>query len=528
MKKNALSLAVASSVAALTMASAQAAMYLNPEGTGEVLLFPFYNAENGNATNMHIVNTSATETKAVKVRFLEYKASYEVLDFNLYLSPRDHFAFGVVMDPNGTGGAIITQDNSCTVPALGSANGDFTGTTVENADGSVTRTQPFVNYEFLKYQNAAGTTVPFVDSDVSRTLRGHVEVIEMGVVKNMGLSTFPTDSERAAQFASFAKHDASGVPANCAGLAAAFVQGAWSATAETELGLGPSFMVTAPTGGLYGIAYHINVEDAAAYGFEPAAIEDWSSVQQHANPGTIDPSLSAGDNSSWVLDEGTARLLEFTGNNIDAVSSLFMTNKIHNDVQLNSAIGGMTDWVTTFPTKRDYVTTGYGPKLPSARAPFTSSYAGAILNPAETAYVEKLACEGVSITTTDREEASVTGGNSFSPAPPDQAGNVICDEQHTAAWGAGSASALNVERGLFNLGFGYTEGWGTYTFGSGDANSLCADGSGNSTDDCLLGLPAMGFAAYKYANGSTGSVMMNYGHVAEHKTNTLFSGSALE
>ena len=62
-------------------------MYSNPEGTGEVLLFPFYDAENGNATNMHIVNTTE-KVKAVKVRFLEYKASYEVLDFNLYLSQR--------------------------------------------------------------------------------------------------------------------------------------------------------------------------------------------------------------------------------------------------------------------------------------------------------------------------------------------------------------------------------------------------------------------------------------------------------
>ena len=46
MKKNILSLAVASSVAGLAV-SAQAAMYVNPEGTGEVLLFPYYNAQNG-------------------------------------------------------------------------------------------------------------------------------------------------------------------------------------------------------------------------------------------------------------------------------------------------------------------------------------------------------------------------------------------------------------------------------------------------------------------------------------------------
>jgi len=97
MKKNILSLAVASSVAGLAV-SAQAAMYLNPEGTGEVLLFPYYNAQNGNQTSMSIVNTNP-EAKAVKVRFMEYVNSQEVLDFNLYMSAGDHFSFTIFQDP---------------------------------------------------------------------------------------------------------------------------------------------------------------------------------------------------------------------------------------------------------------------------------------------------------------------------------------------------------------------------------------------------------------------------------------------
>ena len=120
MKKNILSLAVATSVAGAAV-TAQAAMYLNPEGTGEVLLFPYYNAQNGNETSMHIVNTSASEAKAVKVRFLEYVNSQEVLDFNLYLSPSDHFSFTIFQQ--GDGGAIVTADNSCTVPELGTGSG---------------------------------------------------------------------------------------------------------------------------------------------------------------------------------------------------------------------------------------------------------------------------------------------------------------------------------------------------------------------------------------------------------------------
>ena len=516
MKKNALSLAVASGVAALTMASAQAAMYLNPEGTGQVLLFPFYDAENGNSTAMHIVNTT-DKVKAVKVRFLEYKASYEVLDFNLYLSPKDHFAFAVVMDPNGTGGAIRTTDNSCTVPALGSANGDFAGTTVTEG-GVTTRTQPFVNYEFLK-STVGGVSVPFVDADVARTLRGHVEVIEMGVV---GDATFtdnpPKPTELAAQYATFATHDAAGMPANCAGLDTAFAAGAWATKPESE--------VTAPTGGLYGLAYHLNLEDAAAWGFEPAAIADWSDAQVHALPGSEDPNLGMGTAKSIIVEGGATTTIDYSKNGFDAVSSLFMTDKIMNDVMLNSTIGGQTDWVTTFPTKRHYVTNLYDAADP-VKAPFTSAYDGVYLNAAGTEYLEKRSCEPVSAVNVDREEAAVTSGNSFSPKPPGAAGNVLCDEQNVVAWGAGATSAMGVTRDLSSLGFAYTEGWSTWTFGN--TKQLCGTDV-NSTDGdpvvCLAGLPAMGFAAYKYANGSTGSVLMNYGHAADHKTNVNGSGLA--
>lgn len=521
MKKNALSLAVATSVAALSVGTVQANMYLNQEGTGEVLLFPFFDAENGNATNMHIVNTTS-DVKAVKVRFLEYKSSYEVLDFNLYLSPKDHFAFGVIMDPNGTGGALITSDNSCTVPALGSPNNGFDGTTTENADGSITRVQPFVNFEFLSGE--------FVDDAPARTLRGHVEVIEMGVVGNGPVvnAGAPTPGESASQHATFATHGADGVPANCAGLEGSWAQGVWGSTA-TDTNPGPQFAITDPSGGLYGLSYHINVEDANAWGIEPAAIADWSGAgdKLHAVPGTVNPSLSSTSvTSSIVLENGTSTALTW-GDSIDAVSSLFMTQAIINDVMLNATIGGATDWATTFPTKRDYVTTGYTGADP-VKAPFTKPYYGTKLNAAGTAYEEKLACEPVVSTSTDREEAAKVGGNNFSPLPPGAAGNVLCDEQNTVAWGTGTESAMNVERDLYNLGFAYTEGWARWDF-DGAKNSMCpvSKGPNNVTaalTDCLIGLPAMGFAAYSYANGSAG-VLMNYGHAADHKTNVQSSAA---
>jgi len=500
MKKNLISLAVAASVAG----AAQAGMYVNPEGTGQVIMFPFYNADNGNATNMHIVNTT-DKVKAVKVRVLEYKNSYEVLDFNLYLSPKDHFAFGVIGDPNGNGAALITADNSCTVPALGSANGAFSGTQTENADGSITRIQPFVNYKYAAAKD--------VDSSIERTLTGHVEVIEMGVVNNVGTGTAAAKT----QYASFATHGATGVPANCAGLDAAWASGVWgSKVAFGNAQDGTESGVTAATGGLYGLSYHINVDAAAAFTIEPTAIDDFyasSTRGKHTDPGTEEPSLDNGQDAGVVQVDSTADKwveLDF-GGGTKAVSGILTTNTISNDVMINSTIGGQTDWVVTFPTKRTHVTK-------SAKSlvipPFVDNWRGAVVQSDGVTYKEDPACEVVTIDQWDREEAFTANSNNFSPKLSTSA-STICNEVVVWAMGAaGTASAMSASTGVINAGFPYAEGWQRLTF-----KQTSIDDAGTST---LTGLPAIGFAAYKVNNGA-----MSYGNSSVHKTSVVVSGAAL-
>jgi hypothetical protein len=484
MNKNLISLAVAASVAA--SAAVQAGQYVSPEKTGEVLLFPFYNADNGNATNMHIVNTTSV-VKAVKIRFLEYKNSDEVLDFNLYMSPKDHFAFGVIADPNGDGAAIITADNSCTVPALGSPNGAFPGTTTENDDGSITRIQPFVNYQYANDKD--------IDSSIQRTLTGHVEVIEMGVVSNAG------DAKSGKAYAAYATHGPTGVPASCAGLDKAWASGGWATDASEG--------ISAPTGGLYGLAYHINVEAAAAFGFEPTAIDDWALLAEHTNPGSLDPSITDGTTVATLHNGGV--WTDYTlPSGVQATSALLTSYSLSNDVMINAAIGGMTDWVVTFPTKRAHVDVALKANVVP---PFTDNWVG---NTKGTSPKEKPACEPVKIGQWDREEAFTAAENGFSPQP-DAVVTSICNETAIIAMGAtGTESALSVETGLTNLGFPYSEGWQTFTF----------DDAGHITQISPAfmekGLPAIGFGAYKVNNGA-----MSYGNAAEHKTENVVSSSAV-
>jgi len=180
MKKRALTVAVAATVAS----SAYAQMYVNPDKTGQYLIYPFYTADSGNQTLISVVNTT-NQAKAVKVRILEAENSWEVRDFNLYLSPEDHFSFAITLDESGAA-RLDTADSSCTVPNQLSETGTV-----------------FTNELFDDETNAA----------VERTINGHVEIIEMGQFGRWVDSAW-TETEDATIPALWL-HDSDGVPADC-------------------------------------------------------------------------------------------------------------------------------------------------------------------------------------------------------------------------------------------------------------------------------------------------------------------------
>jgi hypothetical protein len=180
-----------------------------------------------------------------------------------------------------------------------------------------------------------------------------------------------------------------------------------------------------------------------------------------------------------------------------------MTESLNNDVMVNPAVGGMTDWVVSFPTKRAHVDKA------AAVAPFTKTWTGGPLK-------ETPACEVISLAQYDREEqtfvAVVSTDLQFSPTPPDAPAAdpaKICNEVAVIAMGTpGTASALNVTTGLSTIESTYTEGWQSMLFGtSASKNSMTVGGYK------MTGLPAIGFGAYKVSNGA-----MSYGNAAEHKT----------
>ena len=543
MKKNILSLAVAASAAGMTsLATAQ--MYINTEHTGEALLFPFYSSQGGNDTLISITNTTA-DTKAVKVRIIEGQTSQETLDFNLYMSPQDHFSFAITAD--GDGAKLVTNDTSCTVPAI---------------DGE----QAFTDLLWIAEDAEVGTAE-------GREQVGYIEVIEMGQIDSA--------SAQALAILHAATGDTAGTPADCDAVvgywsvsvndAGAAVEGAWYDEANAELvdagettaSVGTTGFVGTTTvangtgawngGGLYGVATVINVAEGTAFGYDAVAIEGLveagsTSAQLHYPPGDTRPDFGddAMADTAIVSIDGTQTTYTNDASLTDphlSVSALFMTASVSNDYVIDSTINGLTDWVVTMPTKGLHLGVTYS-------APFSNTLTGAVgtANPLA-------GCQPVGMTGYDREEGvqdpvvadpddpvSPDFSPSVRPDPEDPAAVAdwaMCGESTVVHFGASSATN-SAQASLANYTLadassfvdGWAAGWAVMDLTEdGVTNTLDQDrilpgtlsqGGADIVGE-LTGLPVTGFAVVEYSNGTLGDAMANYASSWEHKTNAAHS-----
>jgi hypothetical protein len=522
MKKNVLTLAVAGAVSA----SAHAQMYVNPENTGEVLIYPFYTADAGNETYIHVVNTTNL-AKAVKVRIIEAENSWEVRDFNLYLSEYDHFAFAIQLDESG-GGKLVTGDTSCTVPAIPEDGIEFTNLLFEDEE----------------------------NGSVERTINGYVEVIEMGQFSEAA----PTDTTAGGPGYYWTHVD--GVPRSCDTVVGFWsTGGAWFE--QVAQGGGTNVVGDAgalPTwqgGGLYGMGIIVNPEDGAAVGYDAVAIETFVEDDGsndggvlHYYPGDQDPALygrpGVTEERSTVFVDGALEQFEAITSafeTLDAVSSLFMVDHVMNDYVLDPGFGGHTDWVITFPTKRIYAAEDGNTATSRAITPFTYEWDG------------DTSCDPYGITVYDREEDTPTpivGQPPFSPYTADpEFDPQICYEANvltfakagtdaeSAMWGMdASASSQRIQtivetpydNGWADLSFDWDALNGSYPANAADDLKLDNDEGrahqfpmfelGTTNEVILEGLPMVGFSVIRFGNDtlSGGTVLANYAAAHEHKT----------
>ena len=441
-KKKSLHAAVLAGLGALGAAGTANAVHINPDGLGQVVIYPYYTVRSNNVTAMSIINTTSL-TKIVKVRFLEGKNSREVLDFNLFLSPQDMWT-GVVL-PTAAGAKLETGDNSCVTPS------DLFG----NAAGGIRTDGTLALNEFKNYTYIAPTpdSTSFVTLD--RTREGYMEVIEMGIVTNTVLT-------------GYIKHAAIGTPTadmpnNCAALDAYDGSSAVAPTTAGAVGRFPLHL-TSPGGGLTGRASLINSDNGTNYTYDITALDGWWAPLIAGTPayfpaGDLNPniSLTTGiSTTSNVFITGTAAgpggvpaavpagvVTSTWATSRDAVSAVFMRNTVINEFVTDAGTLSKTDWVITMPTKKNHIAVGAGTPL----RPFSNNFSTTTNG----------ACDAYSLGIWNREEGTLTAAPGVllpSPTPPAQtaAGQVLCWEANVLEFGAtgllGSANNFRLLNGF--------------------------------------------------------------------------------
>jgi hypothetical protein len=515
-KRKALTCAV---LAGLGVAStAEAGVFLNQSGTGQVLIFPYYTvqAANGNAYNTYISVTNTTAVaKVLKVRFREGKTSAEVLDFNLYLSPNDMWVGVVTPDGQTTDSPARLSgagDLSCTDPAIPPAG------------------EPFKNFQYVAGADALpGTTL-------DRTREGYVEMFEMGTLAGTAAAnvTHPLTLNTA--------------PTGCTAM-----RSPDGVSVPAPLAITGNLLT--PTGGLYGAGTLINVVNGGDFGYKADALDGFATDfgPYYHGVGSNNPTIggSGGETIEAIPTSlRIAREVVTTENGIgvatvsgfadatvasagaQAVASVFMHTNVLNDYILDTATLSNTDWVLTFPTKREFV------NATSAGAPFT-----AIMT-------SNGACEPALFNIFNRDEQSIipspTGFSPQAPGSTPGTGNLCWESTivafgnglpHTPASGATSSNVLGSKNRLVvTVPNNFQNGWANLHFTGAKSNELAAtpvglvatgsitldqNGGSPGATTTYFGLPVTGFmvrnlnnAALSCTNASGATVTCNGNYAA--------------
>lgn len=527
------------------------AVHIDPDGRGQVLLFPYYTVNAGKVTLLTVVNTRSS-TKALRVRFRESRNGVEVMAFNLYLAPHDVWTAAIAAPAAGpdyalaAAASISTNDSSCTVPRL-------------PLGGSQT---------FYEVMFSTGPDADAGPDQRSRTREGFVEVIELGRVEDVPgvepTSAFPAASE--------ILRSARGERAGCD-----WLHQTWSNSWLREPGRG----ILSPDGGLTGNAIIVDVPKGSSFSVSATALDGFfvpardcapdcrgrSSENLHEVP-WLDPVTLA---SARSADAGVAHAefhhgaqfqsLRFSGPDagLKAVSAVLMQRQIDN-VFAHSNIGlqARTEWVLTFPTKPLHLARD----TPTERLPFRAEYRWSERQPDWPLAQAAGACEPLRADYGDRQGqrvGRVAEGAQFLPPPippapslchasqvivlNDQAGLARAERLHEVLLGdapsplLGSAHPLRwdtcrsrVQRNasselpFFSMCSAsptdlFMEGWMRLELGDPQRNYLFASPTPDSTTggaNLMLGLPVIGFAVTEFTGGIQQGLLANFSTLAEH------------
>ena len=283
---------LAAALSALSLDAA--AVYVNPDGHGEILIYPYFTAQDseGNAFNTYVsLANGANDSKALRVRFREGRNGREVAGFNLMLAPGDMWTGAVIA--SSTGARLVTTDASCVSPAMLS---------------DVSPPPP----SFLDFSPAGYTGGSEADEhglDIERLREGYVEVFEMA---SLGLTP------------------------SC---------GAFRADTPGPL--------LPPSGKLSGTLTLINVQSGLDFTVNAVALEHVATAPYFRPAADPYPDYEASEIRPYASFFHGRRLYrtEWLGP-LQAVNAALMVEAVENEFVADRATRSQTDFVVTLPTKR--------------------------------------------------------------------------------------------------------------------------------------------------------------------------------
>ena len=450
---------------AAAMAPAQA-MFVNPRGTGQVLLYPYYTINAGQQTVFSLANTTA-RAKVVQVSFREAYNGRLGLRFDVILGANDTWTGTVFESPADGVAHIGLRDDSCTVPAVEM----WTNPGTSNGGPS----QSFLPFDYTGNNRDGGPT------QMSRLREGYFEFVERAELD--GDLAAAANQRNCNRFADLA-------------------------------GIVSSPALRPPAGGLRGSFAIVDVADGTILGGNATAIDGFSTTALFTpgqNPIEYDTLAAPGAPGEPVTAQVPVgnRLVTLTypaARRVDAVSALLMTDALLGDVMHEAAIGSDSEWVVTAPTKRFHVDAD---RALTQRAPFTNAFGESGAGKSCTAFSPSLH---------DRlgRRIDLLPGPILDPPPPDELPQfVLCHAVDVVGFDLPYSLA---ETRVLGSAFGVRAGTPTPATEAGslkltlgidyDVRTSLPPGTGGIG---LLGLPVIGFQAVKYVNGNvTPGVLANY------------------
>ena len=515
-------------------------------GTGHSLVVPYFNAQNGNMTVLHVVNTDQNHGKLAKVRFRSAANSDDILDFQVFLSPGDVWTAAVTAGSDGVA-QLTTADGTCTLPAL--------------AKGV---SQRFVTD---RLSDKAGDVA-------AQTREGYVEIFNMADID--GNKFYGTNRNANSDLYTAIKHVNGTAPCTSSVLNQTLAN-ITSEPAARTLGL------DTPTTGLMGDWYIINVAQSTTFAGAATALTAVTTAGgatagrgnfvHFPQTSTAAPSIESNssdplfrvnftrDNANAAVttaairaanydlpDLSTPYTLAATGtaavntrvqayNLTKALSVTSITNQYAND----ASISAKTDWVFSMPTRRYSVAANYAATATTANnyrlytvldtgGAATNNYA-AWFAPENTALQGGLIC----VNSTgqgffDREEQSRTSGAVFSPGTVSQ--TRFCGETSVLSFADTGNSVLAASVARQNVAAGsasgpFTNGWSVIdtsnSFNTTLGGTYSAPGTANvataltASYASQAGLPILGASFIKLTNpqaaaGTVGTYGITWPH----------------